>query len=176
MIACQSGMPEAHRVVSAPLAVLGAEPGRRALRPIPAIILRLADAHIGEHDAARAVGLALHSLDVRPGEGAVISAVIDHHHVRGQAGDRAGVDVLQLIVPALDAGGRCAERRRERSCDVPAVGRLPTLGRLFAEYERRARGQHKYCQEGSSCRPMNILFAHSSRPLRFVATETADTD
>src|SRR5712691_13299135 len=68
-------IPEAHAVVPAPLAILGAEPGRRALRPVPAVVLGLADAHVGEDDAPRTVRLLLHALDLGLRQRRVVGAV-----------------------------------------------------------------------------------------------------
>src|SRR5262245_1368881 len=101
-------MPEAHRVIAGPLRVLAAEPLRRALRPIPAVRFGLADAHIGQHQAAGAVGLAAHGLDLAAGEEAVRTDRVDHRHVGGRAGDGLRIDARQLVVPALHRDRRHA--------------------------------------------------------------------
>src|SRR5262249_25756585 len=65
-------VPDPPRVFAAPALVPRPEPLARAvlrvLRPVPAIVFRLADAHVGEHDAPRAVALAAHRLDLRAAE------------------------------------------------------------------------------------------------------------
>lgn len=110
-------------VIAFPAAVGGAHPLRRQFGPswlpVVAIVLCLADIHVGEHEPPRAVALALQARNLAlrqpPRTGAVSG--IDDEHVEIVLRQRCGGDVLKLVAPrlrSLQQRARGAVRMRDR--------------------------------------------------------------